>query len=224
MLDIFSLHRPQKKTHIRTPWGQLLLFALVFLCGFTQASPNRSILVFGDSLSAGYGMTPAESWPALLAEELSERAPSVQLVNASVSGETTTGGILRLQKAVNVHNPDLVILELGGNDGLRGYPISKIKNNLMQMIELCINRDIDIILVGMVLPPNYGRRYTAAFEAVFRTIASETALTGFIPFPLDGVETRRDLIQADGIHPKAEAQPLIVDQVRPWVERWLNPI
>ncbi len=205
-------------------WGQLLLFALVFLCGFTQASANRSILVFGDSLSAGYGMTQAESWPALLAEELSGNVPDVQLINASVSGETTTGGILRLQKALKVHNPDLVILELGGNDGLRGYPISKIKDNLIQMIELCLTRDIDIILVGMVLPPNYGRRYTAAFEAVFQTIARQTTLTGFIPFPLDGVETRRDLIQADGIHPKAEAQPLIVDQVRPWVERWLSGI
>lgn len=204
------------------PRGQLLLFGLVFLLGFTQASANRSILVFGDSLSAGYGMTPAESWPALLAEELSMRAPSVQLVNASVSGETTTGGILRLQKALSVHNPDLVILELGGNDGLRGYPISRIKENLTKMIELCVDRDIDIILVGMVLPPNYGRRYTAAFEAVFKTIATETALTGFIPFPLDGVATRRDLIQADGIHPKAEAQPLIVDQIRPWVEDWLS--
>ena len=150
------------------------------------------------------------------------RAPSVQLVNASVSGETTTGGILRLQKALSVHNPDLVILELGGNDGLRGYPISRIKENLTKMIELCVDRDIDIILVGMVLPPNYGRRYTAAFEAVFRTIATETALTGFIPFPLDGVATRRDLIQADGIHPKAAAQPLIVDQIRPWVEDWLS--
>ena len=167
-------------------------------------------------------MTPAESWPSLLATDFSHLTPPLAVVNASVSGETTSGGRARLIKALEVHKPDLVILELGGNDGLRGYPIAQIEANLRAMIETSQGLNIPVILVGIVLPPNYGRRYTSAFVEIFASLAESQNLVGFLPHPLSGLETDPSLIQADGIHPTAAAQPLIKNQIKPLILRWLN--
>jgi acyl-CoA thioesterase-1 len=200
-------------------------FCLLFLlttCFPTYSSSTQSILVFGDSVSAGYGMTPAESWPSLLATDFSRLTPPLAVINASVSGETTSGGRARLIKALEVHKPDLVILELGGNDGLRGYPIAQIEANLRAMIETSQGLNIPVILVGIVLPPNYGRRYTSAFVEIFASLAESQNLAGFLPHPLSGLETDPSLIQADGIHPTATAQPLIKNQIKPLILRWLN--
>jgi len=149
-------------------------------------------------------------WVNLLSKRLTEH----QIINASVSGETTGGGLVRLQKTLDAHRPDIVILELGGNDGLRGYPIDKIEANLDAMTRMSQSAGARVLLVGMVLPPNYGRRYTAAFEGVFSDIAARFELA-FVPFILDGVATSSSLIQRDGIHPKPEAQPMIMEGILP---------
>lgn len=182
---------------------------------FSSIYANSStIVVFGDSISAAYGMEQKLGWVNLLAEHLSEHHPNTNVVNASVSGETTGGGRVRLEKTLEAHSPDILILELGGNDGLRGYPIDKIEANLDEMTRIAREAGSQVLLVGMVLPPNYGRRYTSAFEGVFSNIAARYELA-FVPFILDGVATSTSLIQGDGIHPKPEAQQMILNDILP---------
>ena len=160
-------------------------------------------------------MDPSQGWVSLLSDRLiRERGHAYQVINASVSGETSGGGLTRLPKTLEIHQPDILVLELGGNDGLRGYPIDKIRSNLEAMITLARAEDIQVLLIGMVLPPNYGQRYTTAFENLFADIATEHAI-GLVPFLLDGVITERTLIQRDGIHPTVEAQPRLLADVWP---------
>ena len=176
------------------------------------------MLVFGDSVSAAYGIGVEEGWVKLLETRLSQTHPDFSVINASVSGETTGGGLVRLPKTLEIHNPDILILELGGNDGLRGYPISKIENNLKEMIRSAKSLNTKILLIGMVLPPNYGRRYTNSYEALYQRLA-KTEEIEFLPFLLQGVTTSKSLLQQDGIHPTKEAQPLILDNIWPLLEK-----
>jgi acyl-CoA thioesterase-1 len=150
----------------------------------------------------------------LMSDKLKQDGSHYTVINASVSGETTGGGLIRLPKTLDVHQPNILILELGGNDGLRGYPIDKIKSNLNQMIEMATVEDIRVLLVGMVLPPNYGRRYTVAFQNSFADVANGQKIA-LVPHLLEGVTTPRSLMQQDGIHPKAEAQWMILDDIYP---------
>lgn len=166
-------------------------------------------------------MDQDEGWVSLLADRLSENYPDYQVVNASVSGETTGGGVTRIENTLTLHTPDILVLELGGNDGLRGYPIDRIRTNLDQIIQESQAANTRVLLVGMVLPPNYGRRYTKAFEDVFTGLADEHNIP-FVPFLLSGVTTERDLIQRDGIHPTAEAQPKLLEDIWPSLESMLT--
>ena len=179
------------------------------------------ILVFGDSISAAYGMDQEQGWVHLLSKQFEQNEIPFRIVNASVSGETTGGGLVRLPKTLEVHQPDIVIVELGGNDGLRGYPISKIHDNLLELTQISKATGAQVLLVGMVLPPNYGRRYTEAFEKIFADIAT-SQLVPILPFLLDGVGTSRTLLQKDGIHPTVEAQPLLVKEIWPLLEPLLE--
>lgn len=181
-------------------------FVLLIFC---QPAAAGTILVYGDSISAAYGIEYEQGWVSLLSRRV---APQHQVINASVSGETTGGGLTRLQKTLELHQPDILILELGGNDGLRGYPISKIRTNLATMIEQARDSSARVLLIGMVLPPNYGRRYTSAFEDLFRDLALQYELP-FVPVLLQGVTTDRSLIQRDGIHPTPEAQPKMLEDI-----------
>jgi acyl-CoA thioesterase-1 len=202
---------------------------LVQLCLLLSSSyaytSERTLLVYGDSISAAYGMEQSQGWVHLLGERLdttmlgnmSGNMPGYKVVNASVSGETTDGGVVRLPKTLAVHQPDIVIIELGGNDGLRGYPIDKISANINQMIRLSQASGARVLLVGMVLPPNYGQRYTTAFADVFQQAAESYAIP-LVPFLLDGVATAESLMQRDGIHPRAEAQPLLLDNIWPYLQ------
>lgn len=188
-------------------------------------SPNASpaggtILVFGDSISAAYGMDREQGWVHLLSERLATQDLDYNVINASVSGETTGGGLIRLPKTLQIHQPDLVIIELGGNDGLRGYPIDKIHGNLNAIVDATLGFGADILLVGMVLPPNYGARYTNAFENLFSEVADKFNLP-FIPYLLQGTATNQALIQRDGIHPTPEAQNLLLEELWPKIERIL---
>ncbi len=201
----------------------LLLCWVLLLLSPTAYTESNAILVYGDSISAAYGMEENEGWAYLLARKIEEKELPYTVVNASVSGETTGGGLVRLPKALEFHRPRLVILELGGNDGLRGYPISKIEENLDSMTRMVLETGAEVLLVGMVLPPNYGRRYIEAFTNVFPTVAERHDIP-LIPVLLDGIATEESLIQRDGIHPKPEAQPLIVQQVWPKLESMLEEV
>ncbi|HJL61914.1 MAG TPA: arylesterase [Pseudomonadales bacterium] len=193
------------------------------LCFVLPATAKEStILVFGDSVSAAYGMDPEQGWVHLLTKQLQKTCESdYQVINASVSGETTGGGLIRLPKSLEIHQPDVLILELGGNDGLRGYPIGKIENNLIAMTRMAQAAGARVLLIGMVLPPNYGKRYTTAFETIFSRVAGELGIS-FLPYLLQGVATPESLLQGDGIHPKAEAQAMLLDDIWPHLAVLLN--
>jgi acyl-CoA thioesterase-1 len=173
---------------------------------------SGTILVFGDSLSAGYGINVEEGWVALLQKRLRTQGYGYRVVNASVSGETTSGGRQRLAHALSVHKPVLVILELGANDGLRGLPISDTHANLAKMIHDARAAGARVLLIGMKIPPNYGPRYTSEFEHTFQDLAHQQSVV-FVPFLLSGVALNTALIQADGLHPNAKGQPTVLETV-----------
>ena len=173
---------------------------------------ERSILVFGDSLSAAYGIAQARGWVALLAERLKRERLDYSVVNASISGDTSAGGAARLRKTLEQHKPAIVILELGANDGLRGLPVAQMKQNLASMIAQAQKAGARVLLVGMKLPPNYGPDYTRAFEATYGELAKQYK-TALLPFLLEDFAEKQELFQPDRIHPTAEAQPLMMERV-----------
>lgn len=173
---------------------------------------QRTLLVFGDSLSAGYGIDASAGWVSLLDKRLRAEGYGYRVVNASVSGETTTGGLSRLPRALATHQPALVILELGANDGLRGLPLATSRANLEQMLQACKVAGVPVLLLGMKIPPNYGPRYTTGFERLFRDLAKIYRVP-LLPFFLEGVALNPALIQADGLHPTAAAQPRLLKNI-----------
>ncbi|MFO0509454.1 MAG: arylesterase [Gammaproteobacteria bacterium] len=178
------------------------------------ATPAPAILVVGDSISAGYGLAANEGWVALLQSRLKSHGYGYRVVNASVSGETTTGGLARLPRALSVHRPAIVIIELGGNDGLRGLPLETSRTNLERMINLSKGAGARVLLLGMKIPPNYGARYSEGFEKVFRDLARQHKLA-FEPFFLSKIALEQGMIQEDGLHPTAKAQPVMLDTMWP---------
>ena len=178
-----------------------------------QAGPP-SILVFGDSISAGYGIAVERGWVSLLAARLRKEGYGFRVVNASVSGETTTGGRGRLARALRTQDPAVVIIELGGNDGLRGLPLATSLGNLDAMVAMAAEGGRKVLLLGMQMPPNYGERYTKEFAAAFPE-AARRHHAALVPFLLAGVADRPGLMQADGLHPNELGQPLLLDNVWP---------
>ena len=190
----------------------LRLISAGFFLLFSLAAPAANILIVGDSLSAGYGLGAMQSWPALLQKRLKEQRLDYSVVNASISGDTTSGGRSRIGAALQRTRPAVVVIALGGNDGLRGLPASAMRDNLKAMIEASQKLQARVVLVGMRLPPNYGDGYTREFERSYAELA-RSHKTALVPFFLAGMAERRDLFQADGIHPTAQAQPLLLDNV-----------
>lgn len=181
----------------------------------SAATPaQRTIVVLGDSLSAGYGIKIQQSWVNLLAQRLASEGYGYRVVNASVSGETTQGGLARLPHTLDTHEPAIVIVELGGNDGLRGLPLALSRENLARIIELSSVAKARVLLVGMIIPPNYGPRYGQEFRDMFATLA-EKYHVAFLPFLLDKVALRSGWMQADGIHANADGQPQMLENVWP---------
>ncbi len=180
-----------------------------------------ALVVYGDSISAAYGINQTDGWVSLLTKRLIETHPQYRVINASVSGETTGGGLTRLAKTLTIHQPDIIIIELGGNDGLRGYPINQIRKNLERMIKQSQEADSRVLLIGMALPPNYGRRYAKAFRDTFASLAKDYRLP-FVPLLLDGVTTEKYLLQSDGIHPTAAAQPGLLADIWPALKQLLE--
>lgn len=177
-------------------------------------SPAGTIVVLGDSISAAYGIQREQGWVYLLDQHLTANHAGWRVVNASISGETTGGALARLTGVLDATTPKIVIVELGGNDGLRGYPIKKMQTNLLRIIEAAQAQGAETLLAEMQIPPNYGRRYTKEFTETFSTVAAQTN-TVLIPFLLEQVALQPEFMQDDGIHPTAIAQPLIVDAVLP---------
>ena len=190
----------------------LAIFALPALAA-------RTVMVFGDSLSAGYGLASGEGWVSLLAARISSERLPWRVVNASVSGETTAGGLSRLPADLARHHPSVVVIELGANDALRGQPVSEIRANLERMIRVVRKAHAQPVLVGIMIPPNYGIDYAAGFRDVYPAIAKEDKVP-LVPFLLAGVADHPELFQADQLHPTAAAQPSLLDNV--W--RTLGPL
>jgi len=174
---------------------------------------ERSILVLGDSLSAAYGIAEARGWVALLREQLRRERLDYIVVNSSISGETTAGGLARVADALQKHRPAIVVVELGGNDGLRGLPVKQIRANLAAIVMQSQDAGARVLLVGMRMPPNYGPDYTESYEKMFGEVAKRYR-TGLVPFFLEGIAGDRDLMQPDGIHPTEKAQPLLMQRIR----------
>ncbi|HRE32577.1 MAG TPA: arylesterase [Candidatus Berkiella sp.] len=201
------------------------LTLLTFLCGFvfcvTNAFAKPTILVMGDSLSAAYQMAPHAGWVSLLENKLKKDFPQVRVINSSIVGDTTAGGLQRLPTQLTKHSPDIVIIELGGNDGLRGLPILSIRANLKKMIELCIAQKAKVLLVGMRLPPNYGPSYTAQFAENYVELSQDYSLP-LVPFFLENVALKPELMLQDKIHPTASAQPILLDNLWPTLKPLLS--
>jgi acyl-CoA thioesterase-1 len=184
-----------------------IIFSL--LCGsLTVNAKSPVILVYGDSLSAGYGMGMAQSWPSLLQKKLS----AYQVINASISGETTAGGLTRLASTLQRHQPAIVILALGANDGLRGLSLEMTRRNLAQMIRQIQAHKAKVLLVGIQIPPNFGQAYTQKFTQLYAHLAKQYK-TGLVPFLLQNVADKPELFQADQLHPSAQAQPILMENV-----------
>ena len=189
--------------------GALLLAALM-VTPAQAAAGEPVILVFGDSLSAEYGLARGTGWAALLDARLKQQRLPFSVVNASISGETTSGGAARIDLALKQHQPTVIIIELGGNDGLRGLALDATRANLTRMIEASHKAGARVLLAGMQLPPNYGRAYGEQFQRLYTELAQRHK-SALVPLFLDGVAERRELFQADGIHPTAAAQPRLLD-------------
>ncbi len=196
----------------RSPCLPILLLGLMVLFGSAAHAESPVILVLGDSLSAGYGIPVEKGWVSLLQRRLVERGFPYRVVNASISGDTTSGGLSRLPAALELHRPAIVVLELGANDGLRGQPPMAMSRNLSRMIERSQQAGARVLLAEMRIPPNYGPLYAQKFQATFGELAQHYTIP-LIPFLLDGVAGNPALIQDDGLHPRAEAQPRILDNV-----------
>ncbi|BBS85859.1 MULTISPECIES: arylesterase [Aeromonas] len=198
-----------------------VLFVLSCLCGWLSSAQAQTLLVLGDSLSAGYQMPAEQSWPALLNEKWQQQGGEHKLINASISGETTQGGLARLPALLEEHKPDWVLIELGGNDGLRGFAPAITRANLTKMVALAKASQAKTVLTQIQLPRNYGARYLQQFEQIFPELAQANGLP-LMPFFLDDIVLRPELMMNDGIHPTAAAQPQIRDRVARFIEPLLT--
>src|SRR4051812_3485112 len=195
--------------------------AAASLAAAWPAAAANTLLVFGDSLSAAYGIAPQQGWVQLLANRIMQAGLPWQVANASVSGETTAGGLRRLPEDLKRHHPSIVAIELGANDALRGQPVAGIRSNLEQMIRLARKAHAQPVLVGIMIPPNYGIDYANEFRRLYADIARRENVP-LVPFLLEGLVDKPDLFQADQLHPTAQAQPRIVDNVWPTLEPLLH--
>ncbi|WP_407290977.1 arylesterase [Stutzerimonas zhaodongensis] len=189
---------------------------LVLLC-WAQGAMAGTVLVVGDSISAAFGLETSEGWVHMLQQRLDTEKYDYRVVNASISGDTSSGGLARLPALLEEYDPEVVVIELGGNDGLRGQPPAQLNRNLAAMVELSREADAEVVLLGMRLPPNLGQRYTSAFAQAFDSLADERDLP-YVPFLLEGVGGVEGMMQADGIHPTAGAQQRLLDNVWPVLE------
>ena len=192
----------------------LKIFLFLFLTiSYSITAETKKLLILGDSISAGYGIKESENWVQLLEDSVNSFGSQLKIINSSISGDTTIGGLSRIENDLATHEPDYVLVELGGNDALRGYPIKKIKNNLLKIIDASFNAEANPIIMQIRIPPNYGKNYVTAFESIYSEIAAEKNIPK-MTFLLEKVALDKSLMQLDGIHPNKKAQQIIAEQVR----------
>ena len=192
-------------------YKNLFIFVLIF--SNSIIADDKKLLILGDSISAGFGIKESQNWTTLLKSSFSKEGKSLKIINSSISGDTTSGGLSRISRDLNTYKPDFVLVELGGNDALRGYPISRIKQNLLKIVSIISDNQSIPIIMQIKIPPNYGKKYIEAFENIYSEVASETDAK-LISFMLENVALREDLMQPDGIHPNEKAQPFITEQIK----------
>jgi len=182
---------------------------------------SNTVLVVGDSISAAYGLAEKDGWVKLAEAQLSQENAEIEFINASISGDTTSGGLSRLPEALERFAPDLVVIELGGNDGLRGYSLKDMRENLTEMVNSSESAGASVLLLGMQIPTNYGAAYTRRFAEIYHKVADATG-AALVPFFLEPIALERDYFQRDGVHPTADAQPLLVDHVLSEIKQLLK--
>lgn len=193
-------------------------FGIITICSLPAFASAKTILILGDSLSAGYGIDAKQGWVNLLQQRLDQQYPKQhKVVNASVSGETTSGALARLPKLLQTYQPEIVVIELGGNDGLRGQPPQMIQKNLAQLVQLSQKQKASVLLFGMKIPPNYGTAYSSAFEKNYKVVSQQYKVK-LLPFFLEGIVGHKNLIQNDQIHPNAKAQPILLNLAYPYIK------
>ncbi|MBT0886469.1 arylesterase [Acinetobacter towneri] len=191
---------------------------LLGLCFSPLVVSAKTIMIVGDSLSAGYGIQPQQGWVHLLQKRLEQQYPKQhKVVNASVSGETTSGALARLPKLLQTHRPDVVVIELGGNDGLRGQPPQMIQKNLANLIQHSQKAKAKVVIFGMKMPPNYGSAYSKAFENNYKVVSQQYKVK-LLPFFMEGIAGNKQLMQKDLIHPNAKAQPILLNNAYPYIK------
>ena len=190
----------------------LSLFIFILIASNTSSEENKSILIYGDSISAGYGMEKESQWSESLKTLLSDKGFEISVHNRSISGETTGGGLTRISRILDELKPTFLLLELGGNDALRGYPPKKIYENLSKMVDASEERGIQVFLMQIRILPNYGKRYQTQFESIYPTLSKEKEVI-LLPFMLNDIALKKELMLSDGIHPNKDAQPLIAEIV-----------
>ena len=195
---------------IKNKSATLLIF-LVF-SQTTLAEDYQKLLILGDSISAGYGISKELSWVETLQKLFVKEGEKIEIINASISGETTLGGFSRVSNLISRYSPNFILIELGGNDALRGYPVEMIKSNLVKISEIALKSDVAVVLMQIRIPPNYGLKYTSALETMYLEI-SETKEVHLIPFVFENISLNKEFMMPDGIHPNEKAQPLIADKV-----------
>ena len=199
----------------------MLCIGLMFIALQNAVASDHTILVFGDSLSAAHGLRPEQGWVALLIARLRAQGYGYEVINASVSGETTTGGLARLPRELRLTQPGILVLELGANDALQGLPLNLARQRLAAMIRLAEIAGTRVLLVGLLIPPNYGPRYTKQFADMYPALAQQFH-TGLVPFLLKGVALDPRLMQQDGLHPNARGEPLVLDTLWPYLKPMLK--
>ena len=176
----------------------------------------KKLLILGDSISAGYGVSVDRQWTSILQRKLDSSGKNLKIINASFSGETTGGGLSRIASLMKSNSPDYLLIELGGNDALRGYPVDKIKFNLIEICKMASKQNVVIILMQIRIPPNYGRIYTQAFESMYGEVANEMGIL-LVPFMVENIALEPSLMLPDGIHPNEKGQPLIAEEIYKWL-------
>ena len=194
-------------------YGIKITLILFLTISYSITAETKKLLILGDSISAGYGLKKSENWVQLLDVSLKLSGNELKIVNSSISGDTTIGGLSRIENDLATHKPNYVLVELGGNDALRGYPVEKIKNNLLKIIDAAFKAKANPIIMQIRIPPNYGKNYVAAFESIYSEIAEEKNIP-LLTFLLEKVALDKSLMQLDGIHPNQKAQQIIANQVK----------
>jgi len=217
---LFRLFFRLKKLRLKSSVVSLCLISFV-AWSIPAFAANPKILVYGDSLSAAYGIPQQQGWAALLKEKLTRENLNFEVINASISGETTSGGLTRLARTLDQTKPQTIIIELGANDGLRGLPVKNMRDNLDAMIQLSKKSGARVLLIGMRIPPNYGQKYTEEFSQTYTNLASQHKIP-VVPFMLENVAAKPDLIQQDGLHPNTLGQPIILENIWPALQRLIK--